>query len=153
VVLKGGDKGMRCLLFIGIERDCSNHNKKQFFGLKFSDPVFLRIQKTALTKILYRSGCSQPSIGWSTGFPMKGLEKVPKELKGFAGEERFEEKLLVITWGCGQRRNGDHSRFPAIDESRGIDSQEQLETCGSAFSLLVVLTGAALALAECACWC
>jgi hypothetical protein len=28
-----------------------------------------------------------------------------------------------------------------------------LETCGSAFSLLVVLTGAALALAECACWC
>ena len=53
----------------------------------------------------------------------------------------------------GFLRNGDHSRFPAIDESRGIDSQEQLETCGSAFSLLVVLTGAALALAECACWC
>jgi hypothetical protein len=32
----------------------------------------------------FRSGCSQPSIGWSTGSPMKELEKVPKELKGFA---------------------------------------------------------------------
>ena len=32
----------------------------------------------------YRSGCSQPSIGWSTGYPMKELEKGPKELKGFA---------------------------------------------------------------------
>jgi hypothetical protein len=35
-------------------------------------------------QIKYRSGCSQPSIGVSTGFPMKELEKVPKELKGFA---------------------------------------------------------------------
>jgi hypothetical protein len=32
----------------------------------------------------YRSGCSQPSIEWSTGSPMKELEKVSKELKGFA---------------------------------------------------------------------
>jgi hypothetical protein len=32
----------------------------------------------------YRSGCSQPSIGWSTWSPMKELEKGPKELKGFA---------------------------------------------------------------------
>ena len=32
----------------------------------------------------YRSGCSQSSIGWNTGSPMKELEKVPKELKGFA---------------------------------------------------------------------
>jgi hypothetical protein len=31
----------------------------------------------------YRSGCSQSSIGWSTESPMKELEKVPKELKGF----------------------------------------------------------------------
>jgi hypothetical protein len=30
----------------------------------------------------YRSGCSQSSIGWNTGFPMKDLEKIPKELKG-----------------------------------------------------------------------
>jgi hypothetical protein len=32
----------------------------------------------------YRSGCSQPSIGWSTESPMEELEKVPKELKGSA---------------------------------------------------------------------
>jgi hypothetical protein len=31
----------------------------------------------------YRSGCSQPSIGLSTGSPVKELEKGPKELKGF----------------------------------------------------------------------
>jgi hypothetical protein len=31
----------------------------------------------------YRSGCSQPSIGQSTGSPMKELDKVPRELKGF----------------------------------------------------------------------
>jgi hypothetical protein len=29
------------------------------------------------------SGCSQPSIGLSTGSPMKELKKGPKELKGF----------------------------------------------------------------------
>ena len=32
----------------------------------------------------YRSGCSQSSTGWSTESPMKELEKVPKELEGFA---------------------------------------------------------------------
>jgi hypothetical protein len=32
----------------------------------------------------YRSGCSQPFTGLSTGSPTKELEKVPKELKGFA---------------------------------------------------------------------
>lgn len=32
----------------------------------------------------YRSGCSQPSIGLSTGSPMKELEKEPMELKRFA---------------------------------------------------------------------
>ena len=32
----------------------------------------------------YRSGCSQSSIGLSTGSPMKELEKVPKKLKGSA---------------------------------------------------------------------
>jgi hypothetical protein len=31
----------------------------------------------------YRSECSQSSIGWNTGSPMKELEKVPKELKEF----------------------------------------------------------------------
>jgi hypothetical protein len=29
----------------------------------------------------YRSGCSKSSIGRSIRFPMKKLEKVPKELK------------------------------------------------------------------------
>jgi hypothetical protein len=32
----------------------------------------------------YRNGCSQPSFGQSTGYSMKELEKVPKELKRFA---------------------------------------------------------------------
>jgi hypothetical protein len=32
----------------------------------------------------YRSGFSQSSIGWNTGPLMKELEKVHKELKGFA---------------------------------------------------------------------
>jgi hypothetical protein len=30
----------------------------------------------------FRNGCSQSSIGWNTGSPMKEVEKVPKELKG-----------------------------------------------------------------------
>jgi hypothetical protein len=30
----------------------------------------------------YRSGCSQSSIGWNTGPPMKEVEKITKELKG-----------------------------------------------------------------------
>ena len=36
----------------------------------------------------YRSGCSQSSIGWNTGPPMEEIEKVPKELKGFAVPKR-----------------------------------------------------------------
>jgi hypothetical protein len=32
----------------------------------------------------YRSGSLQPTIGLSTGSPMKEPEKVPRELKGFA---------------------------------------------------------------------
>jgi hypothetical protein len=39
---------------------------------------------TAFLKTHLESGCSQPSIGWNTGSPVKELEKVPKELKGFA---------------------------------------------------------------------
>jgi hypothetical protein len=31
----------------------------------------------------YRRGCSKPSIEQSTESPVKELEKVPKELKGF----------------------------------------------------------------------
>jgi hypothetical protein len=36
----------------------------------------------------YRSRSSQLSIGWSTGSLMKKLEKVPKELKGFASHRK-----------------------------------------------------------------
>jgi hypothetical protein len=32
----------------------------------------------------YSGGCSQPTIGISTGSPMEELEKGLKELKGFA---------------------------------------------------------------------
>ena len=41
----------------------------------------------------YRSGCSQSSIGWNTGSPVKKLEKVPKELKVSAAlqvEQQYE---------------------------------------------------------------
>ena len=31
-----------------------------------------------------RDGCSKPTIGLSTGFPIEELEKGLKELKGFA---------------------------------------------------------------------
>jgi hypothetical protein len=31
----------------------------------------------------YKSGCSQPFIGWNTGPLVEELEKVPKELTGF----------------------------------------------------------------------
>jgi hypothetical protein len=39
-------------------------------------------EKTLPVPDKYRSGCSQPSTGWSTRSLMKELEKVPKELKG-----------------------------------------------------------------------
>ena len=52
------------------------------------------------------SGCSQSAIGWITGPPMKELEKVPKELKGYATlqvEKRYEltstlELLTLATY-------------------------------------------------------
>jgi hypothetical protein len=43
----------------------------------------------------YRSGCSQPSIGWNTGPPMKKLEKVSKELK--VSVNLKEEKQYELT--------------------------------------------------------
>jgi hypothetical protein len=36
----------------------------------------------------YRGGCSQPTIGLSSGFPMEELEKDMKELKWFATSGR-----------------------------------------------------------------
>jgi hypothetical protein len=35
-----------------------------------------------------RSGCSPSAIVWNTGPPMKELENVPKDLKGFAASRR-----------------------------------------------------------------
>jgi hypothetical protein len=52
----------------------------QFCYLVF--PNFIGVAFYYLHNLLGRSGSS---IGWSTGFPMKELEKVPQELKGFAG--------------------------------------------------------------------
>ena len=43
----------------------------------------------------YRSGLSQLSIGKSTGFLMKELEKVSKELKGFAAPEKEQQCELI----------------------------------------------------------
>jgi hypothetical protein len=37
-----------------------------------------------LGPIKHISGCSQSAIGWITGPPMEELEKIPKELKGYA---------------------------------------------------------------------
>jgi hypothetical protein len=37
-----------------------------------------------------RGGCSQPTIGLSTGSPVEELEKGPKELKGFVEEQQYE---------------------------------------------------------------
>jgi hypothetical protein len=47
-------------------------------------PPPARLPKAMPVPGKYRSGCSQSSIGWNTGPPMKELEKVPKELKGSA---------------------------------------------------------------------
>jgi hypothetical protein len=43
----------------------------------------------------YRSGYSQSSIEWNTGYPMKELEKVPKELKMSAA--LYEEQQYELT--------------------------------------------------------
>jgi hypothetical protein len=61
---------------------------------------FKNERKTLLLKKFcqkYRSGCSQLSIGQSTGSPMKELEKVPKELKGFAAPQEEQQYELTST--------------------------------------------------------
>jgi hypothetical protein len=45
----------------------------------------------------YRRGCSQPSLGWNTGSPMKEVEKVPKELKGSATLLKKQQYELTST--------------------------------------------------------
>ena len=45
----------------------------------------------------YKSGCSLSSFGWSTGFPIKELEKGPKELKGSAALQEEQQYELTST--------------------------------------------------------
>jgi hypothetical protein len=51
--------------------------------IKYHDEKHL-LKSTGLVSGKYRSRCSQSSIGWNRGPPMKELEKVPKELNGSA---------------------------------------------------------------------
>ena len=46
----------------------------------WKDPYIVLSSEAMPVPGKYRSGCSQSSIGWNTGPPMKKLEKVPKEL-------------------------------------------------------------------------
>jgi hypothetical protein len=45
----------------------------------------------------YRSEYSPSSIGCSTGSPMKELEKIPKDLKGFAAPKEEHQYELTST--------------------------------------------------------
>lgn len=65
---------------------------------------------------------------------------------------------LCVPLGWGQRGKGDCRSFPAMELGMmlGIGTRVDLRRssrCGSAFSLLVTLTGEALGLAESAHWC
>jgi hypothetical protein len=53
-------------------------------GDKSVDALVLLKKRKKYSPDKYRNGCSQPSIELSTRSPMKELEKVPKELKGFS---------------------------------------------------------------------
>ena len=45
----------------------------------------------------YRIRCSQSTIGLSTGSPMEELEKVPRELKGFATSQEEQQYETMCT--------------------------------------------------------
>jgi hypothetical protein len=55
-------------------------------GLKIApeDPDIAVLYEAMPVPSIYRSGCSQSSIGWNTGLLVENLEKAPKELKGSA---------------------------------------------------------------------
>jgi hypothetical protein len=46
------------------------------------DPGIAVLYEAMPVPYIYRSGCSQSSIGWNTGLPMEELEKVPKSWRG-----------------------------------------------------------------------
>jgi hypothetical protein len=50
----------------------------------FKDPDIAVSYEAMTVPGKYRSGCSQSSIGWDTGTPVKKVEKTHKELKGSA---------------------------------------------------------------------
>jgi hypothetical protein len=62
----------------------------------------------------YRSGCSQPSMGLSTGSPMKDLEKGSKELRGFTAPQEEQPYELTSTpqssQGLNYQLKGTHGR-------------------------------------------
>jgi hypothetical protein len=59
----------------------------------------------------YRTGCSQPSIGWSTGSPAKELEKRPKELKGLQlhrSKNNINQPVPQISQGLNHQPKNTH---------------------------------------------
>lgn len=62
-------------------------------------------------------------------------------------------KVFAIHWGWGKNwRPQQVSSYRTGKETLWAGSQEQWERCGSTLNLLVALVGAALGLAESACW-
>jgi hypothetical protein len=75
--------------FLGTGNTCSLKLLEFCICQVLAEPLRRELYQAPVSKHLlapdkYRSGCSQSSIGLSIGSPMKELEKVPKELKGFA---------------------------------------------------------------------
>jgi hypothetical protein len=63
----------------------------------------------------YRSGCSQPSIGLSTGSPIEELEKVPKiqfkdHMKLKRKEDHSVDTLVLLRRGIKIPMGGDTER-------------------------------------------
>jgi hypothetical protein len=73
------------LFHLGIH-PINNHQTQKLWQILttacWQDPDIAVSWEALLVPGKYRSGCSQSSIGWSTGSPVKELEKGPKELKG-----------------------------------------------------------------------
>ena len=80
-------KAIQWLSHLGIH-PIYNHQTKTLLWMPTRDcwlkPDVAISWEALLVSDNYRSGCSQPSNGLSTGSPMEELEKGPKELKGFA---------------------------------------------------------------------
>ena len=53
----------------------------------------------------YRGGCSQPTIGLSTGSTMEELEKLLKDLKGFATPQEEQQYQTIRLPQSSQQLN------------------------------------------------